>query len=357
MSHEVQLPKAVREASERADAIIAELNKKQDEPANPPADDPANPPVDEPASPPADDPTPPKPPAPKVEKKEESAEHKYKVLQGKYNAEVPRLTRQLRETQNENSELRQRVTNLETLVAGLSSTTRQTPEAATVEQDLTAEEIERFGPDLIDVIQRVVKKTTGADLDAKLRPVQDNLKQVSQQLDNRQKTDAESARGKVYEALFEEVPDWQVQNDDPQFMEWLQNVDPYSGRTRMELLSEAFEANKATVVVNLFKGFQSEHAVVDPDPTPPAPSGDETPGATEPPQAMDELVAPGTPKTGTAGAQEESNKRIWTRKDIESLYAEKNEFIRKYPEKETPKRLVELEKDLLLAQTQGRIRV
>jgi hypothetical protein len=72
---------------------------------------------------------------------------------------------------------------------------------------------------------------------------------------------------------------------------------------------------------------------------------------------LDELVAPGTPKTGPTDAPLESGKgRIWTQKDIGSFYAKKNELIKKDPNKELPDDIKALERDLFKAQTEGRIR-
>ncbi len=65
-------------------------------------------------------------------------------------------------------------------------------------------------------------------------------------------------------------------------------------------------------------------------------------------------MAPGTPKTGTASAPNESGKRVWTRNDIQALYAEKNEFVKKG--KKIPERIEKLERDLFKAQAEGRLR-
>jgi hypothetical protein len=103
------------------------------------------------------------------------------------------------------------------------------------------------------------------------------------------------------------------------------------------------------VVIAIFKGFQTENAVVTPEgeatPTP-------EPGA-EPQLALDELVAPGTPKTGTASAPNESGKRVWSRKMISDFYNAKNEVHRKG--QKLSDEFVALEKDLFAAQKEGRV--
>ena len=100
----------------------------------------------------------------------------------------------------------------------------------------------------------------------------------------------------------------------------------------------------------MFKGFQSENAVVNPE-LPAAPPADPP---VEPQQQLDDFVAPGTPKTGTTSAPNESGKRVYTRKDISDFYAKKNEFVRK--RKTIPDEYIAIEKDIIRAQSEGRIR-
>jgi hypothetical protein len=102
-------------------------------------------------------------------------------------------------------------------------------------------------------------------------------------------------------------------------------------------------------VIAFFKSFQTENAVVAPESevTPPVPPE-------EPQQALEQLVAPGTPKTGTTGAPDESGKRIWTRADISAFYAQKNEFLTRGVE--IPEVYERYEKDLFAAQKEGRVR-
>jgi hypothetical protein len=347
--HENVLPAAVRRQIEQADRILEEIKTAalpagDPAPADPaPAGDPA--PAD-PAPAPAD---PPPTPAPA----EDTAEHRFKVLQGKYNAEVPRLHRHLREVTGENAELKQRVNDLEATVAALHTREAPAPAAAPA-SPLTEEEVAQFGPDLIDIIRRVAKQETGVALDAQLKPVQKSVKHVQETVAASQKVVAQSARERMLAALSDAVPEWTQQNEDPKFLEWLTQQDAFSGRVRDELLADAYRKNDAPRLIAIFKGFQAENAdrtsdQPDPAPTPPKP-------AEGSPNGLDQLVAPGTPKAGPTGAQTESGKMIWTRADIQRFTIEKNEHIRKFPERDLPEKLQKLDRDLFAAQHEGRIR-
>jgi hypothetical protein len=328
----VVLPKAVRDQMAAADAIYDEIYKTE-EPAPEPEPEP------EPKPEPEPEPTP-----------ESDEDHKYKVLKGKYDKEVPRLHRQLREAQQYSQQLLDRMNKLEIQLQNMKTQPKpKEPEAPALTQD----EIDTFGPDLIDIIRRVAKQETGVVLDQSLRPVKESVKQVQETVAQEKQTMAKSAREKLIEALDEKVPEWKTLNTDEDFLNWLDEEDPYAGRARAELLTEAYEKNDAPRVIKFFTGFQKENAVVTPTDEP----SDETPEEKESPeQPLDELVAPGTPKTGSAGAQKESGKKTWTNTEIQEFYAYKNEFIKKNPEKDLPEQVIAVERDIFKAQGEGRIR-
>ena len=353
------LPKAVQKQVDEANAIIDDMNKTPEEreaaaaaaanePANPPAE-----PVVEPVA--TDDPPPAEPaaepaPAPAAES---GPEHKYKVLQGKYNAEVPRLQKQLGNAQSLIDEMRQRINNTESLLAAMQTTAPEAPTPAAptpaAPTGITEEERAQFGPDLIDVIERVAEakiqpEATAARLDA----VDQRFQQVEQNASHTQQSVARSDRDKVLDALEAAVPNWEQQNENEDFLQWLNGNDAYAGVPRGRLLTEAFQSHDAVRVIAIFKGFQTENAVV--NPSEPAPVV--TPP--EPQATLDDYVAPGTPKTGTTSAPNESGKRVWTREDIARFYASKNEFAKKRIP--VPDEYVKLEKDLIAAQREGRLR-
>lgn len=333
MSHENVLPKAVQEQADQADEIIRQVYAVEEQDDAAPADE-VQAPTDE-----ADEPA--------AEPKPEDLAHKFSVLQGKYNKEVPRLHKQLRDAQQTNGRLNDEVNRLRGEVQRL----HETP-APKQENPLTQDEIDQFGPDLIDIIRRVAKAETGVVLDEQLKPVRESVKQVKEKVAPEPLNEVESARKQMLVDLGTAVPDWEKQNEDPEFLKWLDGEDPITGRVRMAELADAYEQNDTETVVELFKGFQKENAVVIPKDEP----SDETPEET-PEQPLEELVAPGTPKTGSAGAQNESgSKKVWTQKEIKEFYAYKNEFIKKNPEKELPEKVILAERDIFKAQHEGRIK-
>lgn len=352
------LPKPVQQQVDAANAIIEDINKPpegedaentppvsaedaENTPPVEPANEPANPPAEPAAAePPADPPAEPDP------------DHKYKVLQGKYNAEVPRLQAQVKEANDLIGELRQRLNNTEGLLAALHTAPAEPAPAAPAPTapGISEEERAQFGPDLIDVIERVAEAKLMPVVTEQLGSVDSRFQKVEQSTSQAAEVMARSERDKVIQALAAAVPDWEKQNENKEFLSWLNENDAYAGRPRGQLLTEAYQSHDVVRVIAIFKGFQTENAVVNPSGPTPEPAAP-TP---EPQASLEDYVAPGTPKTGTTSAPNESGKRVWTRKDVAAFYAKKNEFV--ISGKPIPDEYVKLEKDLIKAQGEGRLR-
>lgn len=338
--HENVLPAAIRKQVEQADAIIAQMNEDASEEGTPEGTEPENTPEGAEAQP---------EPAPES-KPEADWQHKYSVLQGKYDAEVPRLNQDLRESRETVRSLEDKLRKLEMTVATIQEV-NSPKKPVEAENLITQDEIDQFGPDLIDLVNRVAKQAVSPYVDQKFGELQKNVKQVGESVASTQESMAKSARQKLFDRLDSAIEGWREINRDQAFVGWLAEPDELSGEARGVLLRAAFERNDADRVVKFFKGFQKEHAVDEvSDQKTDAPKQESQ-------QSLDKLVAPGQPKTGTTGAQEGSGKgRIWTRKQISDFYVEKNEFIKAHPNRDIPKRLAQLEEDLFAAQRENRIR-
>jgi hypothetical protein len=141
------LPKAIQAQVEQAEATLAAMSQPAPENA-PPATDlaaAANQPeqVAEPqpqaATPPA--------PAPQPDQ----WEHKYKSLQGRYNSDVPQLQTKVKDLE---SQLQQAIARLN------EAAEAKKPEEKKPMAD--PQDVEAFGADLVDMVQRVAERMFGA---------------------------------------------------------------------------------------------------------------------------------------------------------------------------------------------------
>ena len=279
-------------------------------------------------------------------------EHKYKVLQGKYNAEVPRLQRQVQEQEQLMRDMRQQLTNAQTMLASLSSgqpASNVAPPAQPAQRRVKDEEIKTFGPDLYDFIKRTSLEAVGPELARVAQPIEQRLAKTEQAATSAATAVTQDAVQKVHSLLNDQVPNWDALNTAPEFLAWLNEIDPYAGKPRGELLSQAYTAHDGPRVVAFFKGFLNENAAL----TPQAPAAPTAESQSE--SQLLQMVAPGTPKAGPAsGAPNDAGKRVWTRDDVKALYGRINEFTKKA--KAVPAELRALEVDLVRAQAEGRIR-
>jgi hypothetical protein len=252
--------------------------------------------------------------------------------------------------------LQQQLTATQNLLASLNAQ-RETAPAAPVPATpavpaklVKDEEVREFGADLIDIMRRVVREeqaTLLPEIDRRVAPVAQRVDQVAQATQHVGQRVAQNDQQSVLSMLASAVPSWQELNEDPGFLEWLDQVDPFSGAQRGALLKQAYKAHDGSRVVAFFNGYLKEHAAV----TPPAAS---TPPAAVPaPQRnLEQFVAPGTPKTGAAGAQDGSGKRVWSRAEIGSFSSD----VQAGRFKGTKEQRKQIEADIFAAQREGRIR-
>ena len=343
------LPKAVQKQIEEANRLAEQLAKERQNPTPPPSDGTPTPdPGAQPAaaSPAPDGGTP--SPAPGAE----GWEQKYKVLQGTYNAEVPRLQRQVQEQNSTIEQLKQQMTATQGMLSAFAQNRVAAPGGQNAAPAAPAklvkdEEVQEFGADLTDFIRRVAQESVLPAVDQKLQPVQQQVAEVRQTATQVVERSVQSDHERLLATLDREVDGWRQQNNDPEFLDWLAQVDPLSGVQRGVLLRKAYEGFDAPRVAAFFKGYRNEHAVVTPPAAAAAPA---TPDASQ--RKLEDFVAPGTPKAGATGAQTGAGKRTWTQAEIKQFYddAAAGKF------RNNKQRRDELEREIHAAEREGRVR-
>lgn len=287
------LPRAVQRQIEAADAIVAELNKPA-EPApvaQPPSDPPAQdaqqvqPPV-EANEPPAQPPAPP----PSVD-----WEHKFKTLQGLFNAEVPKLQNRTKQLEAQLQEVMAKQKELP------KEPVAEQPKAPTHDKD-----VDEFGGDLVDMVHRQVAAQLGAvsaKLDGLVKPLMERLAQLEQSVEGASTTATATAEEIFFDRLTKMVPEWETLNVDQGFLAWLSEVDPVYGQPRQAALHAArneLDSNRVAAVFNAYKA-----TIVKPEPAP----------------KTDALSKQVSPKSGGASATpQQPQKPQVTEKSIQDFY-------------------------------------
>lgn len=287
----------------------------------------------------------------------EDFEQKYKVLQGKYNAEVPRLQQQLRDQQLQLKQVQDQLLSTQALISTLGQPRSAVAAAATPptpSKRIKDDEVKEFGADLTDFIQRAALDAVLPEVEARVnqasRPLAQQVERATKVVQDTAARQAQTDEQRVIATLAKEVPNWEQLDTDEGFLGWLDQTDPFSGVKRGDLLTRAFQSHDAPRVVAFFKSYLNEHAAV----TPPAQPGTPAAPAQGAPQVnLGDLVAPGTPK-GAAGTQAGTEKRIWTAADIKAFYRAKQTGFFKTPEQQAQAKAYE--QDIFAAQREGRVR-
>jgi hypothetical protein len=285
---------------------------------------------------------PPEPPEPPAAPKEDW-EQKYRTLQGMIEREV-----------REKKALQQQIDGLQNTIAAVTSVQQTDSPPASGAQDkqqrLKAEDVEAYGEDMINVIRATAHDEFMPTI-AELRKENSRLKeQLGGVADYTRKSEVQQTEA----LLNKEVPNWRQVNEDPEFLQWLGEPDPFSGRLRHDLLQEA--GVNGPRILAFFKAYLTESQAIR--------GRQEAPQqAPQPPQAQRQgpivdptsLVAPGRPAVQNAGAGaavDSEEPQIFTQKQITTFYRE----VQQGKWKNRPQDKDKLERAIHKAAMEGRVR-
>ena len=252
MEKDLQELRLEREEAD-ADKLWKSVYEKEDEPPTdePPKEEPHVEKVDEPAAEP--EPVPVQVETPPVETPPEPVkatdwEQKYKTLEGKYRAEIPRLTQELRQ----NKDI---ISHLNTKVSALEEKLKAPP---TKIENLPEEDIDKLEADYPDV-GKMIKKIT-ARYEARISELENNLASKTQETAVNVNTTLTETRKSQFDSHMQVlgVPDWKELDYDAGFNEWLQEpISPYTDITRADALRHAASKYDAPKVAEFFKDYKA----------------------------------------------------------------------------------------------------
>jgi hypothetical protein len=228
------LPKAIEEQERRVDEIQQQLIASQEEEQSQ-QEEVAQPTTSASAIPDAT----PQAPAPATPEDSAVWEQRYRVLNGKYNAEVPRLHATVNQLRGE--------------LDALKKTLSERP-AEPAKKLVKPEEVDQYGEEFVDMVRRAAKEVAGEMLSEK----DTEIRQLRARLDNTESATQKMSRDGFLAGLAQRVPDWETLNTDARFMAWLGEHDLYSGRPRQELLDEAATSGDSQRAAQFFLAFKGQ---------------------------------------------------------------------------------------------------
>lgn len=291
----------------------------------------------------------------KTEVTEEKWQHKYQVLQGKYNAEIKLQqddVKLLSSLKSQVTGLTQRVEEGDAVVQGLREQLKQketpAPVPAKVKMDesvlllLAAEDREHFEEEGIDgksieIIGKLIKDLTSGTQTPQQQPSVD-VGKIKQEV--KEEIKADRVRETGWKEFAEAVPDWKAVDQSVEFNDWLaERTSLYTPTTRKEALQTAQDISDYSTVIQMFNDFKKTQTVKAPEPKP----------VEEPLLNPEKLLEPTSTVSGHAITTDKPAGRTYTRAEV-SQYA--TDFTRG---KISGKEYAKLSQDIDKAYTEGRI--
>lgn len=317
MSTSAALPKAVQRQlaeAEKIERAIAEQQKASEAPPVAPSTEAEV--IEQPTPAPAVET--PKAAAAETEVKSDDAAYwrkRFETVQGMLNAEATRN----RETSQQVDALRRQVEEL------------TKPPAKAPEPLVSAKDEETFGSDLIDLARRAAREEFGRLAGSLVAEIRKELNPVREQVGKVAERQGMTEQERFFQSLTDMVADWETINEDPRWLQWLEQVDPLLGAPRQVALDNAQAALDAKRVAALFNMWKEQFQ----------------PQQKSANRELERQVAP--PKSaGSAPAP--ASKKIWTRQEYERA------FDPRIAKTMSQEQLAQLRADADTAVAEGRVR-
>lgn len=249
------------------------------------------------------------------------------------------------------AQLSSEVTNLRGLLATMQEAQAHPQPAQdkqqTFKSEITPEEIEQWGPDLLAVIEKKAREIAHEQTSELRQQVQ----QLGGQVHSVGGQIAQDARGRMVQNLdsMSAIEGWRDINTDPEFMAWLQYPDRLSGKKRHAMLVEAWDSNNASRVAAFFEDFLDQAGRAAPQPVAPQGNGAAKP---QPKPSLESLAAPGKSRSAAPPLGAAAGKDIITTGDIARYYADSTAGRFKGREADAEA----YEREIFAAQNEGRVR-
>lgn len=209
---------------------------------------------------------------------DDTFQHKYKVLTGKYNAETRELRRVSQEKDAQIAALQQQMAQApdahrrvqtqqpatQPVAFDLDSEMAQISDAE-LQQMIKPKDLEDFGDDYwrqIIAVQRLNQPAASSVPQAE--PIPSVLDQRFEDLEKRQQQQQDR---EFFADLSSIVPAWEQMEMTPEFVQWKGQKEPMSGRTFGELIEESYHAYDPLRAATLFETY-SQHLPSTPPSTP-----------------------------------------------------------------------------------------
>jgi len=200
-------------------------------------------------------------------------EHKYKVLQGKYNADIAKSSKQIDELTNTVTQLTNTIADIQKKlesnvnVNNANVNTTQVPSASAKSQIsmdpyayLPKETVDEWGPDWMNVTAKLAYEIANKMIEDKMKNASTSNNDINVNKLNSLENTVQLTSQQVFEnRLLTLVPDWEDLNiNDDGFKEWLSEPDGLSNATRYDNAMNAMSRLDADTVARYCDAYKED---------------------------------------------------------------------------------------------------
>jgi len=223
-------------------------------------------------------------------------EQRFRVMEGKYKAEVPRLIEQNRTLSEQ----------LDRALAALESKTKETPPDAKL---VTDADIEAYGDDLVDMVRRAAREEFKTLSEAFTANLDKRYGDVAAKAERAEQQAVRSETDKFWDAIRSAHPDFDTVNADARWDAFLDSNIPGTRFTRRAVANDALNRFDSGVVVEQLAAFKDSIGIGKAATTRAKPN-------------LNSQVAPSSSRSSTPHADGAS--RIWTGKEYADALDHRN---------------------------------
>jgi len=226
----------------------------------------------------------------------------------------------------------ERIDELRDIIANISAQQKQVeqkPAEPEAPVGYSQGDVDTFGADMVDLIQRVardVSRETLKELKATVEGMQGSLQNVSKQA-------ALSAEEVFQNKLNTVSPGWEKIDGDEKFIEWLKQ-----SPTRNNIFADSVRSLDAVGVSDVMNQYRALHTAA-------ADSEKQANDARQ--RELEAQVTPSKSRKSASPQKSQAEDKIWARSEIQQVYAEKKKY--------TPEEFAALEREIAAAGRNQRI--
>lgn len=236
-------------------------------------------------------------------------------------------------------------------------------------KEVSADEVEAYGQDLLEVAKRYVLPAARAEFERALKPLLARLDDLERGVGHVQAKEAKSEWDRFLDALSEKVPDWREIDSSDGFLKWLDQEDEVFGQPNRKALENAAGSHNVARAAKVYERYLDQTGKgagrsrgTKPAGTPAAGTESEVqpPTTAQPLQedtrpTLEDLAAPGRPNSAQPGSPlVQPGVKVWTQAEITAYYRARQQ--RSHPHFHDRKAREEADAEIAAAQREGRVR-